>query len=209
MLFPSLPCLNSHYLSSLYLNLPYLAFLTLTAYRYLHIPCLIMTHFSLVFVILSYLIMHVLCYLIMRSLTQAGFSAAAKELFVCFSPRVNFQCRLSYCVRAPQSVIACTDICAHVKDPVVNVRVRWIRETLKHPVCTVGWVALLCRSWLSPGKATRFSYGRNLSNNIIVEKKNPTLAVPIWYPFFHLITFNFAIFFFLDFLWFCFVLYYP
>ena len=26
-------------------------------------------------------------------------------------------------------------------------------ETLKHPACTVGWVARLCRSWLSPGKA--------------------------------------------------------
>ena len=42
-------------------------------------------------------------------------------------------------------------ICAHVKDPVVHVRVWWIMETLKHSACTVGWVARLCRSWLSPG----------------------------------------------------------
>ena len=43
-------------------------------------------------------------------------------------------------------------ICAHVKDPVVHVRVRWIMETLKHPACTLCWIALLCRSWLSPGE---------------------------------------------------------
>ena len=42
----------------------------------------------------------------------------------------------------------------HVKDPVVHVRVQWIVETLKHPACTVGWVARLCRIWVSPGKAT-------------------------------------------------------
>ena len=38
-------------------------------------------------------------------------------------------------------------------DPVVHVRVRWIMETLKRPACTVGWVARICRSWLSPGKS--------------------------------------------------------
>ena len=53
------------------------------------------------------------------------------------------------------------NICAYVKDPVVRVRVRWSMETLKHPACTVGWVARLCRNWLSPGKATRISHGRN------------------------------------------------
>ena len=31
--------------------------------------------------------------------------------------------------------------CAHVKDPVIHVRVWWIMETLKHPACTVSWVA--------------------------------------------------------------------
>ena len=31
----------------------------------------------------------------------------------------------------------------HAKDPVVHVRVWWIMETLKHPACTVGWVARL------------------------------------------------------------------
>ena len=35
-------------------------------------------------------------------------------------------------------------------------RARWIMETLKHPACTLGWIARLCRIWLSPGKATVF-----------------------------------------------------
>ena len=61
----------------------------------------------------------------------------------------------------PPFAIASINICAHVKDPVVHVRVGWIRETLKHPACTVGWVARLCRSWLSPGKATGVPHGRN------------------------------------------------
>ena len=46
-----------------------------------------------------------------------------------FSPRVNFQCRLSYGVCTPPFAIAY--ICAHTKDPVVHVRVWWIMETLK------------------------------------------------------------------------------
>ena len=41
-----------------------------------------------------------------------------------------------------------------VKDPVVDVSVQWIMETLKHPVCTVGWVVRLCHGRLSPGKAS-------------------------------------------------------
>ena len=40
-------------------------------------------------------------------------------------------------VRTPPCAIACIYICAHVKDLVVYVRVRWIMETLKHPACTV------------------------------------------------------------------------
>ena len=69
--------------------------------------------------------------------------------------RINFQYKLSDSVRTLSFAIACIYICAHVKDPVVHVKVRWITETLKHPVCTVGWIARLCRSWLYPDKATR------------------------------------------------------
>ena len=36
-------------------------------------------------------------------------------------------------VRTTACAIACINICAHVKDPVVPVRVRWIMETLKTP----------------------------------------------------------------------------
>ena len=71
-----------------------------------------------------------------------------------------------YGVRIPPRAIACINTCVHVKDPVVHVRVRWIMETLKHPACTVDWVARLCRSWLPPGKAIRISHGRNPSGTI-------------------------------------------
>ena len=56
--------------------------------------------------------------------------------------------------------------CTHGKDPVVHLRVRWVMETLKYPVWTVGWIARLCRSWFSPVKATRFSHGRSPSGTI-------------------------------------------
>ena len=57
--------------------------------------------------------------------TQVRFPDAAKD----FSPRVNFQSRLSYGVRTPPCEIACINICSHVKDPVVSVGVPWITET--------------------------------------------------------------------------------
>ena len=78
-----------------------------------------------------------------------------------FLPESTFNADSLTCVRTPPCAIACINICAHVKDPVVHVGVRWLMETLKHPACTVGWVAPLCLSWLSPGKATRIFHGRN------------------------------------------------
>ena len=97
--------------------------------------------------------------------THVRFSSAARD----FSPRINFQCRLSYGVRTPPCAIACIYICAHVKDPVVHVRVRWIIETLKHPACTVGWVERLCHSWLSPRKSTRISHRRKHNGQYTVK----------------------------------------
>ena len=88
-------------------------------------------------------------------LMQVWFYGVASD----FSPRVNFQHRFSYGTCTP--LCACINICVHVKDPVVHVRVLWIMETLKHSACTVGWVAQLCCSWLSPGKATQISHGRD------------------------------------------------
>ena len=94
--------------------------------------------------------------------TQVRFPGAVRD----FSPRVKFQCRLSYGVRTLPCAIACIYIHAHVKDPVVHIRVWWTMETLKHPACTVALVARLCRSWLSPGKPTRISHKRNLIGTI-------------------------------------------
>ena len=88
---------------------------------------------------------------------QIQFRSAVRD----FSPKVNFQRRLSYSVCTPPCATACIYICVHIKDPVVHARFQWIMETLKHPACTIGWVARLCSSWLSPGKATRISHGRN------------------------------------------------
>ena len=69
--------------------------------------------------------------------------------------------------------IACINICAHVKDPVVQVRVWWILETPKHPVCTVGWVARLCYSWFSSGKSNP-NFPRD-NETIYFSKKSDSL----------------------------------
>ena len=63
-------------------------------------------------------------------LTQVRFPGAARD----FSPRVNFQRRLSYGVRTPPCAIACINVCADVKDPVVHVRARSVdHENAKIP----------------------------------------------------------------------------
>ena len=75
-------------------------------------------------------------------------------------------------VRTPPCSVACINICAHVEDPVVHVRVRWIIETLKHQACTVGWVARLCRSWLSPRKSNpNFPWEKSHWDNTVVKSK--------------------------------------
>ena len=98
------------------------------------------------------------------SLTQIQFPDAAKD----FSCRVNFQCKLSHGVHTQSCAIACADICVHVEDSVVPVRVQWIMETPEHPACTV---VRLCYSWLSPGTATRISYRKNPNGIIQLQKK--------------------------------------
>ena len=79
-------------------------------------------------------------------LTQIRFPGAARD----FSPKVTFQCRLSNGVRTPPCAIACIYTCAHVIDSVIQVRIRWIIEPLKHPACIVGWAERL-----SPVTATQ------------------------------------------------------
>ena len=84
-----------------------------------------------------------------------------------FLPETTFS--FGYGVRTPP---VCIYICAHVKDPVVHVRIRWIMETLKHPACTVGWVAQLCCSWLTLGKAARISHGCNPKVDLVHRTQN-------------------------------------
>ena len=117
-------------------------------------------------------------------LRQVQFPGAARD----FSPKVNFQCRLSYSVHTPLGATARTIICAHIKDPEIHARLRvWsIMEKLKHPACTVGWVVQLCCSWLSLREATQIFHGRNPSGtiqlqNIIritLEALTPSLPFP-------------------------------
>ena len=91
-------------------------------------------------------------------LTQVRFLGSARG----FLPESTFSADSLTCVRTPSCAITCIYMCAHVKDPVVHVRVRWIMKTLKHLARTVGWVARLCHTWLSSRKATRISHGKNL-----------------------------------------------
>ena len=66
-------------------------------------------------------------------LTQVRFPDAARD----FLPRVNFQYRPSFGVRTFPCAIACINVCAHDKDLVVLVRVRWIMETKTYPARTI------------------------------------------------------------------------
>ena len=100
-------------------------------------------------------------------LTQVRLPGAARDC----SPRVNSQCRLSYGVRTPPCAIASIYICAHVKDPVVHVRIRWMMEILKHPAYTVGLTARLCRSWHFFGESnSNFPWEKSQWDNTVVKK---------------------------------------
>ena len=87
-----------------------------------------------------------------------------------FSPRVNFQCRFFYGVRTPPCASACINICGHVKDPVVHVRVRLMKETLKHPSMhrRVGSATLsqLAFPWESN---PNFAWGKSKWGNTVVK----------------------------------------
>ena len=97
--------------------------------------------------------------------TQVRFPGAARD----FSPRINFQFRLSYGVRTLPCAIACIYICAHVKAPVVHVRVRWIMETLKHPACTVGWVPRLSQLAFPGEGSPIFPWEKSHWDNTVVK----------------------------------------
>ena len=73
------------------------------------------------------------------------------------------------CVCTPPCAVACINICAHVKDPVVHVRVRWIMETVKHPACTVGWVARLLQLAFSGESNPNFPWEKSHWDNTVVN----------------------------------------
>ena len=97
-----------------------------------------------------------------------------------FSPRVNFQCRLSYGVRTASCAIACINICARVKDPVVHVGVRWTKETLKHPACTVDWVARLSQLAFPREGNLNFPWEKShLDNTVLKSQKSLASAAAV------------------------------
>ena len=48
-----------------------------------------------------------------------------------FLPESTFSANSLTCVHTPPCAIACINICAHVKDPIVRVRVQWIMDKLQ------------------------------------------------------------------------------
>ena len=101
-------------------------------------------------------------------LRQVRFPDAARI----FLPESTFSADSLTCVRAHPCSIACINICGHVKDALVHVRVRWTMETLKDPACTAGWTARLCRSWLSPRECNpNFLWKKSKWDNTVVIKK--------------------------------------
>ena len=74
------------------------------------------------------------------------------------------------CCAYTKCAVTCMNICAHVKDPVVHIRVRWIVETLKYPAFTLDWIARLCPSWLFRGEATQIFHGEIPSGQYSCKK---------------------------------------
>ena len=100
-------------------------------------------------------------------LRQVRFPGTARD----FSPGVNFQRRLSYGVCTPPCATTCNNTCAHVKDLIVHVRVWWIMETLKHPACTVDWVARLLQLAFPREGNPNFLWEKFLWDNTVVKSK--------------------------------------
>ena len=72
------------------------------------------------------------------------------------------------CVLTSLCAITCINIYAHVKDPVGHVRVRWINETLKHPVGLVS--ATLSLLVFSGERKPNFPWEKPYWDNTVVKK---------------------------------------
>ena len=89
--------------------------------------------------------------------TQIRFPGAARD----FSPGVNFRCRFSYGLRTSPCAIACIYICAHVKDPIVHVRVSVGYGNTKSPSMHRRLGSATLSQLASQGEKTRISNWEN------------------------------------------------
>ena len=72
----------------------------------------------------------------------------------------------------PHCAVACYNTCAHVKDPVVHVRVRWIRETLKTPNMHRRLGSATLSHLAFPGKGNpNFPWEKSHWDNTVVKSK--------------------------------------
>ena len=99
-------------------------------------------------------------------LMQVQFPSVARD----FLPESTFSAD-SYSVCTPPCAIACIYLCVHVKDSIVHVRIQWIMETLKHPACTIAWVAWLSQLAFPREGNLNFPWEKSHWNNTDVEKK--------------------------------------
>ena len=97
--------------------------------------------------------------------------------FICVSIQ-HFCLFISLSIYLQSDDTASGSSAASVSQTLLRLHVWWIMETLKRPACTVGWVARLCRSWLSPGKATRIFHGSSPSGTIqVLRNKNNNYVI--------------------------------
>ena len=85
-----------------------------------------------------------------------------------FSPRVSFQCRLSYSVHTPLCAISNINVCAHMKDPILLVRVGGL---WKHTACIEGRVARLLQLAFPRESNPNFPWEKPQWDNTVVKKK--------------------------------------
>ena len=96
--------------------------------------------------------------------------------FFSHSPQGTFNADSLTYDRELLCAIACINSCAHVKDPVVCVRVRWIIETLITQHARRFGSATLSQLASPRGKQPEFPTGKNLRETIQSEKKKKSCS---------------------------------
>ena len=97
---------------------------------------------------------------------QVWLPSVARGIFL---PGSIFSADCYVCLYTPCAT-ACNNICVHVKDPVVHVRVWWIRETLKHPDCTVSWAGRLLQLAFPKESNPNFPQEKSHQDNTVVKR---------------------------------------